>query len=296
MKKLLILFFFTLITSLTFNSCEIFDQEELVPGFIQINAVNITGELGSGTTSCFDNRIDNVEVFVNNETVGVYPLGTKIPVFQFGEVDFEVFCLVSKSGSSEQLEAHSFLGTIKFSETIEVGEVKELDLSTSYLSSTVVHFEEYFESALNKFGVDLDDFDTTSIQSVSDEFCSDNSVGKVTVWKDAPIMIGTSLEDFRFELPEFGPAYIEFDYKTEVDLVFSISSVDQSGVAFDNIYAVKPRDEWNRIYVNIDQYLLQNEVRTNQAAISAILPVLDENGDSTQIGNAYIDNFRIISF
>ena len=295
MKKLLFSFYVTVLLSLTFSSCELFDQDEAIPGFIQINSVSITGSLGSNT-SCFNNKIENVEVFVNNETIGVYPVGAKIPVFQFGESEFEIFCLVPKSGSSRQLEAHAFLNTISFTESIVEGEVTELDLTTSYQASTVVHFEEYFETTANKFSRDLDDFDTTAIRNVVDDFCDNNSVGEIILYKDYPVMIQSPSDLFNFQLPNFGPAYIEFDYLTEVELVFSFSSITSVDVQFDNVYSVNPKDEWNRIYVNLDDYLLLNDVNTSQLVIGAILPLLDENGDSTLIGKAYIDNLRVISY
>ena len=134
------------------------------------------------------------------------------------------------------------------------------------------------------------------ISNVVDDFCDNNSVGEIILYKDYPVMIQSPSDLFNFQLPNFGPAYIEFDYLTEVELVFSFSSITSVDVQFDNVYSVNPKDEWNRIYVNLDDYLLLNDVNTSQLVIGAILPLLDENGDSTLIGKAYIDNLRVISY
>ena len=101
---------------------------------------------------------------------------------------------------------------------------------------------------------------------------------------------------FSFQLPEFGVSYIEFDYLSDLDLVLSFSSTGPSGVLVENVYIVKPKDEWNRIYINLQEFILQSNGVNYQLVVGASLPLLDANGVENQSGTAYIDNLRVISF
>ena len=84
---------FLLFTVLVVAGCELFDRDEVVPAFIRINSVDLITDLWDAD-NCFDNKVKNVEVFVDGQTIGIYAIGTDIPVFFEGSANVEIFPLV----------------------------------------------------------------------------------------------------------------------------------------------------------------------------------------------------------
>ena len=92
--------------------CDLLDRDEEIPAFLRVNTVELVGGI-QGSDECFDNKIYNVEVFVEGRNIGIYAIGSDIPVFAEGQVDIEIFPLVAFAGSSQILEPHLFLQKIE---------------------------------------------------------------------------------------------------------------------------------------------------------------------------------------
>ena len=93
-------------------------------------------------------------------------------------------------------------------------------------------------------------------------------------------------------------AYLEFDYLSDINLTisfytFNTTTGEAGGSA---LYYVNPKNEWNRLYINMSDYIRDSDSDRLQMLIIAELPLLDEAGDTLRAGSAYLDNIRVISF
>ena len=276
--------------------CDLLDRDEEIPAFLRVNTVELVGGI-PGSDECFDNKIYNIEVFVEGRNIGIYAVGSDIPVFEEGIVDIEIFPLVAFAGSSQILEPHLFLQKIERTLEFNSGIVNEIDVEANYYDDISVYISEDFESLPFTFTEDVDEDTLTGLTVELNSFCSDNHVGAFHLTDSSRLSIVTTTNlNQILNLPS-DQAYLEVDYLSELNLTFSFYTLTGNGEpGFSNLYFVNPKNNWNRLYINMSDYIRDSNAERFQMLISAELPLLDAVGDTIRSGSAYLDNIRVISF
>lgn len=279
---------------LIFNSCSLFDQEETIPGILIISSVEVI-EDNPNFETCFGHKIRNIEVYVNGITQGIYPINAPIPIFEKGLVDIEIFPLVYASGSSQNIEPHLFLQKESFSLDINFGEVVERDVVFEYQPNTVFRLTEFFGLG-NQFNIDIDDDEENTLTVVMDDYCQDNQVGQFVLDTATNLAIVTTpslLENLTSD-----QAYLELDYYSELDMTISFAILQQNSTNLEiqDLYYIKPKLEWNKLYINMTDFIRQSNGIKFQMYLSASLPLADEDGNTVYLGKAYLDNIRILTY
>ena len=279
---------------LIFNSCSLFDQEETIPGILIISSVEVI-EDNPNFETCFGHKIRNIEVYVNGITQGIYPINAPIPIFEDGLVDIEIFPLVYASGSSQNIEPHLFLQKESFSLDINFGEVVERDVVFEYQPNTVFRLTEFFGLG-NQFNIDIDDDEENTLTVVMDDYCQDNQVGQFVLDTATNLAIVTTpslLENLTSD-----QAYLELDYYSELDMTISFAILQQNSTNLEiqDLYYIKPKLEWNKLYINMTDFIRQSNGIKFQMYLSASLPLADEDGNTVYLGKAYLDNIRILTY
>jgi hypothetical protein len=279
---------------LIFNSCSLFDQEETIPGILIISSVEVI-EDNPNFETCFGHKIRNIEVYVNGITQGIYPINAPIPIFEEGLVDIEIFPLVYASGSSQNIEPHLFLQKESFSLDINFGEVVERDVVFEYQPNTVFRLTEFFGLG-NQFNIDIDDDEENTLTVVMDDYCQDNQVGQFVLDTATNLAIVTTpslLENLTSD-----QAYLELDYYSELDMTISFAILQQNSTNLEiqDLYYIKPKLEWNKLYINMTDFIRQSNGIKFQMYLSASLPLADEDGNTVYLGKAYLDNIRILTY
>lgn len=279
---------------LIFNSCSLFDQEETIPGILIISSVEVI-EDNPNFETCFGHKIRNIEVYVNGITQGIYPINAPIPIFEEGSIDVEIFPLVYASGSSQNIEPHLFLQKESFSFDINFGEVVERDIVFEYQPNTVFRLTEFFGLG-NQFNIDIDDDEENTLIVVMDDYCQDNQVGQFVLDTATNLAIVTTpslLENLTSD-----QAYLELDYYSELDMTISFAILQQNSTNLEiqDLYYIKPKLEWNKLYINMTDFIRQSNGIKFQMYLSASLPLADEDGNTVYSGKAYLDNIRILTY
>ena len=279
---------------LIFNSCSLFDQEETIPGILIISSVEVI-EDNPNFETCFGHKIRNIEVYVNGVTQGIYPINAPIPIFEEGSVDIEIFPLVYASGSSQNIEPHLFLQKESFSLDINFGKVVERDIVFEYQPNTVFRLTEFFGLG-NQFNIDIDDDEENTLTVVMDDYCQDNQVGQFVLDTATNLAIVTTpslLENLTSD-----QAYLELDYYSELDMTISFAILQQNSTNLEiqDLYYIKPKLEWNKLYINMTDFIRQSNGIKFQMYLSASLPLADEDGNTVYSGKAYLDNIRILTY
>lgn len=279
---------------LIFNSCSLFDQEETIPGILIISSVEVI-EDNPNFETCFGHKIRNIEVYVNGITQGIYPINAPIPIFEEGSVDIEIFPLVYASGSSQNIEPHLFLQKESFSLDINFGKVVERDIVFEYQPNTVFRLTEFFGLG-NQFNIDIDDDEENTLTVVMDDYCQDNQVGQFVLDTATNLAIVTTpslLENLTSD-----QAYLELDYYSELDMTISFAILQQNSTNLEiqDLYYIKPKLEWNKLYINMTDFIRQSNGIKFQMYLSASLPLADEDGNTVYSGKAYLDNIRILTY
>lgn len=289
-----VLFFLPLFCTV---GCDLLDRDETIPAFLRVDSVELLGGI-SGSDFCFDNKVYNVEVYIGGENIGIYALGTDIPVFFEGATGVEIFALVPFAGSSQILEPHLFLQKIEFDVDFQSGLVSSFDLTASYFDGLTNYISEDFENSPYVFSENVDEDSLSGLDVELNDFCANNHVGAFHLTDSSRLSVVTTNNIYQIANVPSNQAYLELDYFSEINLTISLYTFNSlnGDVGFSDLYYVNPKSDWNRLYINMTDFIQTSDADRFQLLISAELPVIDALGDTLRTGSAYLDNIRVISF
>ncbi len=94
------------------------------------------------------------------------------------------------------------------------------------------------------------------------------------------------------DLPTDGrPAYLEFHYKSEVQLDIGLLGIPLSGPSASSFfYGVRANEAWNKIYVELTDYLVASELPSYKILFRAIYPP----NSTTPTYKIQIDNIKVV--
>lgn len=160
MKKTLLFSLLGLIF-IPFNSCELIDEPEQIPAYIQIDTMHVNANYNDeGTES---HNIKDAWLFVNNQLIGPFELPMKAPVLEEGEQTVEIFAGIDDNGVISLPEVYPFYNRYKINKTLIAGEAITIEPNIVYDEDTKFAFIEDFELG-NLFGADIDGNDNTRIE------------------------------------------------------------------------------------------------------------------------------------
>ncbi len=243
-----LLFFALLIASTTWQSCDL--EEEQIPSYIQIDTVLVTANGLQGSAS---HKISAVQVAVGAQSLGIFPLPTTIPVLEYGTQSIIVDPIVVESGISAIRELYPFYTRYTVTGDLVEGEVLQVTPQMTYNSTANFVFIEDFDGS-NSFVDDLDGDPGTRIEVSFDDIFEGSGSGKITLNETgSQAFVGTGLF---YAFPTSGErVYLEMNYKCNTNFTIGFRAMQStSGATIDvDILTLIPREEWNKIYVSLNQ-------------------------------------------
>jgi hypothetical protein len=179
-----------------------------------------------------------------------------------------------------------------YNESLTAGEglVFDIQPETGYLPQTIFTFSEDFEVG-NAF---TDDRDTVAasklVRSVVDVFEGQYS-GQMTMSEAAHfIEVGHTVP--LSGLPADGsPTYLEFRYKSEVEMSIGLLGITLEGQSFSNFfYLVKPSAEWNMLYIELTDFISASDLPAYKILFRSLYP---DNATKPEYNN-FLDNIKVV--
>ncbi len=234
----------------TQQSCDL--EEEAIPAYIQIDTVMVTTTFSQGSAS---HRVGAVQVAAGAQSLGIFPLPATIPVLEYGTRDIVVDPIVIESGISAIRELYPFYTRYTMTGDLVEGEVLQVNPQITYNSAANFVFIEDFNGS-NAFVDDLDGDPGTRVEISFDDVFEGSGSGKITLNESGSnAFVGTGLS---YALPITGErVYLEMNYKCNTNFTIGFRSIQSaSGASIDvDILTLVPREEWNKIYVSLNQEL-----------------------------------------
>lgn len=291
---ILILFGFALFIT----SCDIINPEEQIPSYLEIPAFTLNTELATeGTNS---HKITEAHVFVANELIGIFTLPATIPVLTEGTQEVQIFPGIRANGLGDITDIYPFYERYQATVDFVVGEVMTINPITNYLDDVKFFFEpqEDFEDPTLTFSVDLDGDPSTTIELTNQEVFEGNGSAIVEMERSDPqIEIGSNLIT---ELPTSGTAstFVELNYKTEASFLMGVIGYDSQGRVIYSLVdkGVNPKDEWNKIYFDFTQEMVDLSSLGTQLAGWRLVLVSDLFDSESDQANIYLDNIKLVQF
>ena len=293
-QLILILFGFALFIT----GCDIINPEEQIPSYLEIPAFNLITELATeGTNS---HKITEAHVFVANELIGIFTLPATIPVLTEGTQEVQVFPGIRANGLGDITDIYPFYERYETTVDFVVGDVVTINPTTNYLDNVKFFFEpqEDFEDATLTFSVDLDGDPATTIELTNQEVFEGGGSAIIEMERaDPQIEIGSNLIT---ELPTSGSAstFLELNYKTEASFLMGIIGYDSQGRVIYSLIdkGVNPKEEWNKIYFDFTQEMIDLISLDNQLAGWRLVFVSDLFESESDQANIYLDNIKLVQF
>lgn len=298
MRILFLLFIIFSGILLSITSCDIINPEEPIPAFLFIPEFSlITDEITEGTNS---QKITEVHIFVANEFLGIFTLPATIPVLEEGLNEVQIFPAIRANGLGDITDIYPFY--IPYEAELEFipAIIDTIFPVTEYQETAKFFFEaqESFEDGTLAFSEDLDGNPETTIEITNQVVFEGNGSGLIQLEQDDDqIELGSN---FITEMPNIDAitTYLELDYMTEITFLVGVLGFDSQGRIISSAIdkGVNPIDDWNKIYFDFTDEMIQLIQLGNQLAGYRFVIIADLfNGDPEQ-ANIYLDNIKLVQF
>ncbi len=245
------IFSFLLVFALI-SGCDIFDKEEMVPGFIHITRADVETLFTEGAPS---HGITDVHVFADEEFVGSFELPSTIAMLKNGPTRINISAGIRNNGIVNQRIIYPFYAPLIIDRDVIPGIVEPVRSD-----STAVF--RYFQNALS---INFEDFEGTGtnivpINNSPVEMLSQGDVVKTGLFSGK---ISLTEEAARFEaatqwelggIPRGRVSYIEVDFLGNNPLELGVRL--PNGQKFF-VIGLNPRDSWTKVYIEMTPILGQ---------------------------------------
>lgn len=286
MKRIIGFFIFSIII-LGFSACNLTDNDQPIPFFLDLSmpTVKAPKDLGDDT-----HKITEVWVFADNQILGVFPLPAKVPVVLTGkEVEITIFAGIRNNGMNDTPVFYPFYQVITKKVNASANEVINIPLTFEYKPETKFPVNESFETG-NVFNFDIDSKPETFITVTADDASLGANCGVVTLNNNLRFVeVGTTAEVQKGENSR-GESYIEFDYKGNGEIAVGIAKFRGGVINIEYVLFVPGRDEWNKIYVDVTDKLSPDDYEQYR-----LLLAFTKTGSSLE-SKVYVDNFKHVHF
>lgn len=305
MKKLKLNFYFALLVGiviLPLSSCEIINPDEGVPSYVHILPIDVEHVQGMNEGS-LSSAITHVNVFIPDPvtnlttSLGVLELPATIPILLEGDFEIKIDPVIKANGSSFSLQTYPFYQRLEVNRTLTPAVIDTLDLTTRYKSGTQFAFNENFESGNPSFFTRSLEFGSPNVIEVFADGAFEGSSGLIQLdTSNAGFKIATG-EAFQVDLSTAGTAFLEMNYKNDIQIELGLIGVSPAGEESQLIeYILKEQEDWNKIYLNLSDLMRFLNEDHFAVIIQGVMPV-GTNGelliDSAQI---WLDNIKLIHF
>ncbi len=276
-------FFVLLLVSMTWQSCDF--EEEPIPAFIRIDTMLVTTTASQGSAS---HKVSAVQVTAGAQSLGIFPLPVTIPALEFGTREIFVDGIVIESGISAIRELYPFYSRYTATGDLVAGEVLQVNPQITYNSTANFVLIENFDGG-NSFVDDLDGDPGTRLEVSFDDVFEGSASGKISLNEaGSEAIVGTGLF---YDLPTSGErVYLEINYKcnTNFTLGFRALQLANGTTADFNVLTLTPSEEWNKIYMSLNQRLSASNGDRFQIYIQ-----MDKSND-VAISELLMDNIKLI--
>ena len=287
-------FFLILLLPLLF-ACQLIDQPEIAPSFIQIESFDFNiHNSGQGSES---SKITDVWVYANNNLEGVYELPATLPLHYQGNTDLALYPGIKRNGISTDRKKYPFYEPYIVKTNLISDSIIEIHPSTQYDDDLFIWIED-FEDPQHKFNSFNSSADLIIINQPDHELFEGNA-GAINL-SDSNYYFEIRTDELDFNLFPKNlsiPAYIELNYANNYPFEIGILHKDASLPAYQKqalITMVPTSDDidtliWNKTYLYISD---ATNFFTSATEFDLYLSVTNSN--STGNIKIRLDNFKVI--
>ncbi len=282
------LMYLSLIAAIVFGqmSCDIINPEEEIPSYLKVESFELEETIDVETFG-LSSKIVAANVLVNGSTVGVISIPGKIPVFAEGDVTITLDPLVQENGADNLLQIYPFFERVEIPVTLSLRDSVSINPRTKYREGNLFRGSSF--SGSDEFFIeDLDGNGSTQLTiSTTGGQAGQGAIGRIVLNEANPLYQAATSESVMIDISDATEAWLEVQYKSDVDFVFGARNMSNDNV---QEFGIRAKDEWNTIYFNAANFLFSNNITTFQLTIGAVLPG-SWTGEDAEI---LVDNVKFV--
>ena len=243
-------------------------------------------------------KITDGWVYVNNELLGGFSLPATIPVLAEGESKVLIFPGVKENGLQSTPSVYPFMERYEVETVLTPAQTTTVQPATRYAGNVIFPWSVE-RAAFNSTSILLEDrdSDTLSIFELTTNGAFEGRSVKLAVdTAHAENIIAT---EQLIDLPLTGaqPVWLEMHYKNDIPFeLWLLGSEGNASELSSAVYQFVPTENWNKIYLNLTQFLLALNQEKYRLLFRVNLP-RDDKGKITQnSGTVFLDNLRVVHF
>lgn len=270
------------------GGCEV---RQLDVAYLQIDEIAVENPFEAGARD--DVRITDVRVVDGAGTQGFYPVPGVIPVLDATPRVLRLEPVVRLAGLSESRLVYPLYEAVERPFDLAPGQTLGLSPVVGYIDGVRFPLREGFDGRVERFVVELDDFDETRFEVVADPVDPARAVGRARLTEDADLLEVTT-EVVAIDEP-FTQAWLEVVYRGDVDLNIAVLGTNlqtpaERGALF--LQGVRARDDYRRFYFDL-QLGATREILTAGFRIDLLAAYDPALGGAAQ--ELFVDEVRVVA-
>jgi len=234
------------ITIISLFSCE--KQKAIVPGFLKIDDVVLQSSASQGSSS---DNITDINVFINDQSIGIFELPALIPIQQTGNVNLKIRSVIYKNGQSNEKVDYPFYTTFNLDTTFIPEAQMELTPVVNYQTTAIFDNPwsgEDFETGVNFNYSPQTDTVFQRVTGVNDVFEGASGLAYLTSEMDFFEAWSPTFSN----IPRNGVAvWLEMDYKSTHRFAISVFTNGTSVSNQNSIVFFNPRTTYGKVYIEL---------------------------------------------
>ncbi len=248
-----------------------------IPSYITIGNFTLDGNSTHNITDAW--------VYIDDNLQGVYEIPANFPVLAQGPHKLRVKAGIKDNGIAGNRIPYPFYSSYIIDEqTFNPETTISITPVVSYLeNATLDDKAEDFDG--NGLNLETD----SATFSIDDEMPLDGNYGVITL-TDSILLTELTTKEFS-DLPQAGaPVYLELDYKCNTQFLVGVYiNFPQSSILQKDLLWVRPKDEWNKIYIN-----LTSTISEGVGADSFKIFIGMQRDFTMESNTIHLDNLRIV--
>ena len=264
-----------------FSSCH---KDSATPSYVYVNPFIL--KIDSVAQGTSNNKIEDVWLYVNEQSLGAYQLPAKIPVIANGSTQLLLSPGVLKNGITTMHFQYPFYTAYFDTVVLTKSQTTVITPIVKYIDSAKFHLNETFENG-NTFSKLIGDTTIYRDNQPSERLWS-QWYGKITL---TPTNDTVEVYTPYFTLPYNSIVFIEMNYKCDIPITIGLLVNNSSGGEKYWVETLNAHSTWNKIYIDISDAVTQLQ----GTSYGIILKAGNTSGDITSPQNIYLDNIKLIS-
>lgn len=242
----------------------------------------------------YSHNISDVWIYLDNDNQGAYELPALFPIAETGNHLLEIRPGIKNAGISNQRRPYPYYTLTSINMNLKAGKTDTIIPVIGYdneIRTIFVPWEEQFESIGANYDINPNSDTSLQIVDVSEQpelVFRDLRSG--AIFMDESGYFFEMVSPTLLNLPRNNiPIYLEINYKSNQDFICGIYRYNKSEQI--PIYIVKSKDEWNKIYLDLSEYIQSSPPGTDFNIYIGFT-----RNPSTLNVEMFLDNIKLIHY